>query len=208
MDGNAQQGPAWDRVGQFFGDMAAVTQGIWNRNLRLWSTVSDNVRTQKKYGADEMANDAASAMTAAIDNIDDIWTFVSSVPQRQQVATAMPTAFVFLGETDGDGATHALADPVLIRVSPAELKQLPQRATIGLSGHDKGIRALKRCLRATRAESEGYQLETYGVVDLVPGTYGGVVYLTGPPVRPLADLRIVVEGTPVEYGDERGRDGV
>jgi hypothetical protein len=208
MDGNAQQGSenvAWDRVGHFFGDMATVTQKVWNRNLTLWSTVSDNIRTQK-YGADAMANDAAKAMVAAIDNLDDIWTFLTRVPEREQVASALPTAFLFFGLAEGDGSTHALADPVLIRMPATEIEQLPRRAEIGFSGGEAGVKALEGCLRATR-EAGGYRIVTYGVVNLRGGTYGGVVYLAGPPVRPLADLRIVVERAMDDDGDDRRRGG-
>jgi hypothetical protein len=206
MAGKAEQAPeaaALDRVGQFFGDMAAVAQKVWDRNLTLWSTVSNNVRSAT-YGADAMANDAAKTMAVAIDNLDDIWTFLTRVPEREHVAAPLPTAFLFFALQPGTDDQHTLAETVWIRLAPAELEQLPQQATIGFSGPQRGADALERCLRATLVPSRGYRLETYDVVKLVPGVYSGLVYVGGLHPRPLANLRVVVEGTASENGYDSG----
>jgi hypothetical protein len=192
-DQNREPTAALDRVGQFFGDMADVTQAVWERNLTLWSKVSSRVRTQKKYGADELANDAAQAMVTATDNLDDIWTFWTRAPERERVATSVPTAFLYFGALDDPKASHALSDVVWIRVAPAELKDLPNRANIRLSGPAKGLKALRKCLRATRKPPTGYLLEATDISKLTPGVYGGVVYVPGRHPRLLATLRIVVE---------------
>jgi hypothetical protein len=201
MAGDAEQGPeqlAWDRVGQFLGDMASVAQQVWNRNLTLWNTVSNNVRKQD-YGADAMASDAANALAVASDNLDDIWTFLTRVPERERVATALPTAFLYFALEEGE-ARHALAESVWIRVAPTELADLPDVATIGVYGPQEGVEALESCLRATRKAAKGYLLEAYDVEDLTPGAYSGAVYITDPRPRELANLRIVVERGEDEEG--------
>jgi hypothetical protein len=192
-DQNREQTAALDRVGTFFGDMARVTQAVWERNLTLWSEVSSRVREEKRYGADELANDAAQAMVTTIDNLDDIWTFWTRVPEREQVATSVPTAFFLFRAKDDPEAPQALSDPVLIRVPPAELKDLPDGTVISLSGPQKGLAKMRNCLRVTRKPT-GYLLEPADVGRLTPGVYGGVVYVPEPRPRLLAMLRIVVEG--------------
>jgi hypothetical protein len=219
MAGDAQEPPeslAWDRVGRFFEDMARVSQDVFNRNLKLWSTVSANVR-KPEYGVDAMAKDAGRAMATAIDNLDDIWTSVTRVPERQQVAAAMPTAFLYFGAQEGasrgarakraaraagaegearrvaggEDATHALADNAWIRLPPSDLPNLPGEARIEFSGDEEGVKALRTCVRATK-KPRGYLIETYDVVKLVPGSYTGFIYVADPRPRPLASLRIVV----------------
>jgi hypothetical protein len=220
MAGDAQEGPeqfALDRVGRFFEDMAGVAQGVFSRNLKLWSTLSGNVR-KPDYGADAMAKDAGRAMAAAVDNLDDIWTSLTRVPERQQVAASLPTAFLYFGAQEGAArgggatraadaaaatagakrvargqeATHALADNAWVRVPPSDLANLPAQAEIDLSGAQRGVAALRKCLHAIK-KPRGYLIETYGVVRLTPGSYTGFVYLIDPRPRPLANLRIVVE---------------
>jgi hypothetical protein len=192
-DQKREQTAALDRVGQFFGDMATVTQSVWERNLTLWSTVSSRVREEKKYGSDELADDAAKAMVTAIDNLDDIWTFWTRVPERLQVATSVPTAFLYFEARDDVEAPYALSDSVLIRVPPGELKALPDRAEIDLSGPQEGLTNMRKSLHVTR-QPTGYLLEAADVGRLTPGVYGGVVYVPGLHPRLLATLRIVVEG--------------
>jgi hypothetical protein len=192
-DQNREPTAALDRVGQFFGDMADVTQAVWERNLTLWSKVSSRVRTQKKYGADELANDAAQAMVTATDNLDDIWTFWTRAPERERVATSVPTAFLYFAALPGPTPSHALSDVVWIRVAPAELKDMDQ-AVIDLSGPEAGLTEMDNCLRVTRKPPIGYLLEAADIGQLTPGVYGGVVYVPGLHPRLLTTLRIVVEG--------------
>jgi hypothetical protein len=207
MAGDAEQGPervAWDRLGRFFGDMAAVAQKVSSRNLTLWNTVSSNLRSPG-YSADAMASDAAKAMAVAIDNLDDLWTSLTRVPEREQVAVPLPTAFLYFALQDGEDGVYDLAESVWIRVAPTDLETLPRYATIGLDGPERGVQALKASLRATREATKGYRLEAYGVGKLEPGVYSGAVYLTDPRPRQLANLRVVVEGPTGEQGDEGAR---
>jgi hypothetical protein len=210
MAGEAEQGPeqvAWDRVGQFLGDMAAVAQKVWDRNLKLWSTVSSNIREPQKYGADAMANDAARAMAVALDNVDDIWTSLTRVPERERVATPLPTAFLLFALQQPAGGQYALAETVWIRVAPAtDFADLPEQAAISLSGPEKGLKALRASLTAKLEPPKGYRVEAAAKEDtiLYPGVYDGVVYIPGAPARPLANLRVVVEGTADEQQDEPG----
>lgn len=199
MADDAAQGSeqvAWDRVGQFFGDMATVAQTVWERNLRLWNTVSSNLRAPEKYGADAMAKDAARAMVVALDNVDDIWTSLTRVPERESVATALPTAFLYFALQHPAGGEYAIAETVWIRVPPGtNFDELPSRAEIGLWGPEEGLEGLRDCLTATLERRKGYRLEASAKEkpELHPGAYGGIVYAPGRPARPLANLRIVVE---------------
>jgi hypothetical protein len=199
MASDAQQGSeqvAWDRVGQFWGDMAAVAQKVWDRNLMLWTTVSNNIRDEK-YGADAMAKDAAKAMSVAVDNLDDIWTSLTRVPERERVAAPLPTAFMLFPPQRAPAAENALAETVWIRVSPAtDFADLPDQAAISLSGPPEGVADVRDTLSATLERPKGYRLEATAKkkdVLLQKGVYDGIVYIPGPPARPLANLRVVVE---------------
>jgi hypothetical protein len=206
MANDAEYGPrpAWDRVGRLFEDVGRVTLDVYSRNLTLWGTISQGLRTSKKYGGDELARDAGRVLAAALDNADDIWTAVTRPPERQEVATSLPTAFLFFGRGTGEPGTTPLAGPVWIRLGPSELAGLPGYAKISIDGPEKGIAPLKKRLQARRVEGQGYKIEDIAEIDptavepaieaasLVPGFYGGIVYLDDP-VRPLANLRIVVQ---------------
>jgi hypothetical protein len=197
MADDAKQRPddlAWDRAGRFFEDMGSVAQGIWNRNLGLWSGVSQNVRGARKYGADEMAGDAAKALAAAMDNLDDIWTAATRMPERLRVAAPVPSAFLLFALKE-DGRGHALAETVSIRVPAGELENMDD-ARIALFGPPEGVEVLANSLRVTREPGKGYLLQAAGEVPQVPGTYNGAVYVGGTHPRALADLHVVVEGTP------------
>lgn len=191
---------AWDRVGQFLGDMAAVAQSVWNRNLTVWSGISDNIRT-KEYDANAMAKDAAKAMAAGFDNFDDIWSAITRPPERQRVATAIPTAFLYFRWQEGagpgkQGAGHSLVDPVWLLVPPQELTDLPKDAEIELYGPEDGVAALRDNLRAQKQVPRGYVLGAADTKALEPGTYSGAVYVTKASPRVLANLRVVVEQKP------------
>jgi hypothetical protein len=198
MNGDAEQEEtteqfAWDRVGQFFGDMAAVAEQVWKRNLTVWNTVSNNVR-KPTYTSDAMAQDAAKAMAVAVDNLDDIWTALTRVPEREQVAAPVPTAFLYFA-LDEDDAGHALTDPVWIRVAPQDLEALPDEAVIGLYGPGDADR-LESSMRAEKQAPKGYVLTPSDVGGVAEGTYSGAVYVTDPGPRVLANLRVVVEKKP------------
>jgi hypothetical protein len=187
---------AWDQVGRFMEGSGEVGQRLVQRNLDLWRTVAESLRAER-YTADRLADDAAYAFGTAVANLGDLWTLVTRPPQGERGPGAVPTAFLFFDRRDAH--TFALLDPVSIPVAPPVEGQLPQRAEIALSGSsEKGSAALRGVLVAHLDETGGgYVLETQAEpsTDLLAGVYDGFVYITDPP-RPLANLRIVVEGPP------------
>jgi hypothetical protein len=198
---------AWDRVGQFLGDMASVAQSVWNRNITLWSSIADNIRSpDKDYNANAMATDASKAMAAAFDNFDDVWSAITRPPASQRVATAVPTAFLYFRWQEGVGphkegakekhdAGHALVDPVWLLVPPQELTDLPKEADIELYGPADGVERLQDNLSAQK-QPRGYLLQAVDIKELKHGTYSGAVYVTKGSPRVLANLRVVVEKKP------------
>jgi hypothetical protein len=186
-------GPAaWDRVGWMLEDTGSLALIMSKRMLELWNTVSQNLR-QDAYTADAMAQDTARAMRTAMDNMDDMWTFLTRPVQRERVATGLPTVFLYI--RGAAGSTYMTPDPVVIPVAGRRFEDLPEQAEIGLTGPDEEkANAVRRCLRVTRELRPAYRLEAHDVRDLSPGTYEGLVYLADPP-WPLADLRVVVGGT-------------
>jgi hypothetical protein len=210
---------AWDRVGLFLQNSATIGQAMWQRTADLWSSVSTHLRSGE-YSADAMAKDSAQAMTTALDNMADLWKLWSRLPERSQVATALPTVFLFMNRREG-ADEHALVDPVLIPVPAAQAKNLPESAEIVLGGPtpsarppshtggpddaeagpslEAGADALLRNLVVRLDKASGYWVETISrdrsAKSLIPGAYDGFVYLTNP-ARALASLRVVVEGPP------------
>jgi hypothetical protein len=200
----AQAAQIWDRVGQFLEQGSVVGTRMANRNLVLWNQVSQHLR-DGTYTADEVATDAVSALNLAMVNLNDLWSAVTRPPERERVAVPMPTAFLFFDRRDE--TSHVLVDPTLIRVTVPEGLQLPPQAQIALSGGPGGpadpgepgpAELLRQRLVATLADPGVYRLDVISPepeVELVAGTYDGLVYITDPP-WPLADLRVVVEGPP------------
>jgi|SRR4051794_2800614 hypothetical protein len=183
---------AWDRIGWMLEDMGNLAMDMANRNRLLWNTVSDNLR-RGDYTADAMAGDAARAMTTALDNMGDIWSFLTQLPQRDRVAAGLPTAFLLIRWAEDDRRTYIAPDPVSIQVPGGAVADLPEQAEIGLIGPDEHkAEAVRGRLRAYRESRPAYRLEAHDVRGLSPGIYDGLVYLTDPP-RPLANLRVVVE---------------
>jgi hypothetical protein len=176
---------AWDRVGQFFQDMAAVGQGIAQRNQDLWAQVSEHLRANR-YPADAMTTDAAKAMTTAMDNLEDVWTFLTRPPERERVATTLPTVFLRFLYVHGKWSVQ---DPVWIRVGYWDRQSLPAKADIYIDGDPKRTQPLKEALR-TELVDKAYVLTTAEVQDLEEGVYTGIITAGD---RPLASLRVVVE---------------
>jgi hypothetical protein len=176
---------AWDRVGQFLQDMAIVGENIAKRNQDVWGRVSTNLRGDR-YPPDAMTTDAAKAMSAAMDNLEDVWTLLTRPPERERVAAVVAT--VFLRFTCLAGIWN-VQDPVWIRVPYWTRDDLPPDAKIYLDGDKEGARRLEDCIRVKLVD-RAYLLEVADVKDLVPGVYVGVVTADD---RPLANLRIVVE---------------
>jgi hypothetical protein len=178
---------AWDRVGQFFQDMALVSQGIAERNQGFWNQVSRNLR-RSKYPADAVTTDAAKAMTTAMDNLEDVWTFLTRPPERERVATPLPTVVLMLEE---HGGVWGVDDPVWIRVPYWERQALAPMADVYLDGGDaKTVENLRSRVRAKLVEKSYCVQVVADGKDLEPGVYAGLVAVGS---RPLANLRIVVK---------------
>jgi hypothetical protein len=183
----------WDRVGWFLEDIGIVAQSILRRNLNLWNGVSQNLR-QQPYTADALADDAARAIAAGLGNIDDVWSLWTRTPQRERVATGLPTAFLFFPRRALDASTHSPPDPVVIRVPFEDVDDLPQQAEIALGGQpEDGAQLLRDRLTARLQSDRTYLLESFNVKGLKAGVYDGAVYITDPP-RALTNLRAVVQG--------------
>jgi hypothetical protein len=175
---------AWDRVGQFLQNSAAVGLAIAQRNQNLWMRVSKNLRGNQ-YKPESMTADAAAAMTAAMDNLEDVWQLLSRPPERERVAAPLPTVFLKFKKR---GTNWDNPDPVWIRVPSWVRANLPRTAEIHLDGDKAAAKKLSSSLRATLSGSS-YKVEVANARGLTPGVYVGIVAIDD---RPLANLRIVV----------------
>lgn len=184
-DEQFSQSAAWDRVGQFLQDTAAVGLLIAQRNQELWTRVSNNLRGNE-YKPESMTGDMAAAMSTAMDNLDDVWQLLTRPPDRERVATPLPTAFLKFQKVESEWSNP---DPVWIRVPYWDRANLPRTAEVHLTGPEKAVAPLKSSLRADRVGTS-YRLEAADARDLTTGVYAGIVAIGD---RPLANLRIVVE---------------
>lgn len=195
-----EQSEAWDRIGRVLESLGAVGGTVLERNLDAWNDVSTRMQ-RVDYDSRDLAADGARLMTVGWDNAMLLWSALSRPQPRERNAVDLPTAFLFFDRRE-PGDEHTLVDPVLIPVPREETGDLPAHAEIVLGGGvrtpDKGVDALLACLRARHEPGRGYWVETHRPIEdtpLVPGAYDGFVYLNQPP-RPLAGLRIVVDGPP------------
>ena len=181
-------GAAWDRVGKVLGDMASAAESVWNRNLTLWNTMSQNIR-KEDYGADDVAKDTARAMAAAMENVEDIWSSLMRSPETELVARAIPTAFLYFEWQDDAG--YSPAEPVWILVPRRELDGLPDTPVIELAAPP----GVKDSVQVHKEAPKGYVVEAAELGGLEAGIYSGAVYVVKDPrPRVLANLRVVVEG--------------
>jgi hypothetical protein len=194
----------WDRLGRTFEDVGALTQEIYDRNLKMWTKVANNLG-RERYTADDMTTDGAKVVRAAIDSAGDVWSFWTTWPERERVAESLPTVFLYLPLTetrkkdDGkEACDFGVADPVWIRVPYREGRDLPPTADVALSGRDDktATRLRESIITVKKGDmSKGYKVETSGdLTELEPGSYDGTIFVTGPQVRPLANLRVVLRG--------------
>jgi hypothetical protein len=83
---------------------------------------------------------------------------------------------------------------VWIRVPLAERKEpLPDHADVYLEGDEERVRAIRECISVERKSDRAYLLEGAASKELPKGLYVGLISIASPP-RPLANLRIVVQG--------------
>lgn len=203
-DQDARPDPAaepmpWDRIGVILQDMAAVGMNMTDRNLKLWSSISQNLR-QRPYTTDKWADDAARGVEAAMANVQDAWDFWTRAPERELVAQTVPMAFLVVRPYHRPDGTRGYVgvDPVWMRVGPSGTEQMPPTAKIDLAGGDpEGAKLLLTCLKATLGDARfAYKLELTNVNALRPGVYSGSVYVEQPTARLIANLRVIVEGPP------------
>ncbi len=186
-----------DRMGMFLGDVAALAMNMADRNLKLWTTVSQHLR-ERPYTMDTLADDAASGMDAAMSNVQDTWDFLRRAPERELVADRLPTAFMLISPRYEEGkALYTPPDPVWMRVPLPNVDRLPELAQIALTGDNaEGLKLLKASLRARLGPSrQAYLLEAVSVnrPGLLEGVYSGSVYIKEPVERAIANLRVIVE---------------
>jgi len=201
----------WDRVGRYLQNGGDIGAKIVRRNLDAWSGVSRKLN-RSGYDRHDLVTDAMNLLVTATRNAEDIWRGMIAPARYDNVATPVPTVFLFFRRNQ-DG-THELADPVLIPARGAADRALPDEAEIALSGtavkqeHDaapaaaadddaRGVEALRHVLsvRAAAGQPGVFLVEAVAnpAHNLVGGTYGGFVYIGGEHPCPLADLRIIVE---------------
>lgn len=203
---------AWNRVGVYMETAQATWDRLAKRNFDLWKEVAGTLQGGK-VTADTLAANAARALSAAQETMEDLWLTMVEPPQREVYVQVLPTAFLFFDKVEAGGDGHDIytaQDPVHIPVKQ-QRDNLPDKAELTLSGNPSrpadataAIKALTERLQVIRVRgARSYLLETITPADadpLVPGTYDGLIYLTEPTL-PLANLRVVVEGPPPVVDD-------
>ncbi len=217
MTGPSDPSTAWDQVGSWMQNYGTFGMRMLDRNLKMWSEISNDLRDDK-YTADSMARDFAKVMTTSMSTLDDAWRYATRPPAREQTARALPSAFLLFRALP-DSSGHSLASPVYIDV-PFEVTkgQVPEEVHIELTGAatdpTAGVDALKARIRVRKVDhSDQYVLLAVNdqqaagdgvaakgdfeeLTPLIPGLYDGLVYLETPPVA-LASIRVVVVPRPV-----------
>lgn len=196
----------WDRVGRYLQSGGDVGGRIVQRNLDAWADVSRKLNSGA-YSRDDLITDAMNLLVTVTRNAADVWNGMIRPVGTENVALAVPTAFLFFRRIS-DG-THELVDPIVIRVPGADDQVLPETAQIALSGSAvkeagangatdaEGVAALRRALSARSDPRQPGVFLIEAVANpthaLVGGTYDGFVYIVGEHPRPLANLRVIVE---------------
>lgn len=122
MSTNRDESLAWDRVGRFLQQSGTTASDIAQRNVRLWSSVSQHLK-QDKYTADDLADDLAHSASTAMSNMADVWSIFTRDPSQNTLAQPVPTAFL-LFDRAGE-SRHRLLDPVRIEVGPLQGRGRP-----------------------------------------------------------------------------------
>jgi len=200
-DDQRSRSVAWDTVGRFLEQTNSVGQDMSGRNLDLWKKISGHLRADK-YSANDMADDSATIVTAAMDNFADIWKMWAALPRQNITAAPLPTVVLIFGRS-GSGPFN-IAEPILIDANydGGSRRDLPAEARIELAGNGAITQAsadlLKQSIRVRRDEpSSIYVVETINesvgkkVTGFDVGYYEGLIYVVGPTIA-LASLRVVV----------------
>ena len=190
----------WDRLGLFWEDLFTVGRTMAQRNLDVWSSMAQNLR-KDTYKADDMSTDAAKAMSSAMANVQDLWDLWIRFPERERVATTLPTAFLlFQQNVIGDKVLWSCEEPVWLRLPSSSVEQYPPHPEIELTGPDPQVaEALKACLGTELGPSrQAYRLYVKDLKShrllFKPGIYSGSIYVKQPTPCLVANLRIVLEG--------------
>ena len=192
---------AWDQVGIYMETAQETWTRLAKRNLDLWKDVAGSLRTGP-VTADTLAANGARAMTVAMETAKDLWLTAVEPAEREVYAQPLPTAFLYFAKNPKKPGEYTNPDPVHIPVN--HLRETLDDAEITISGNPTdpddsaadALRGLRTRLRVTRdGRARSYKLEGLNFDDtesrLIPGTYVGLIYLTGPSL-PLANLRVVV----------------
>jgi hypothetical protein len=178
-----------DQIGRGVQEMADLGLRMTERNVELWRSVADHVQGGERYTADQMAGDTAAALSTAMQNMQDTWSFLSRMPGQTVAAAPLPTVFLLLEISE----PFSVPEPVWVRVPFEPREKLPETAEIELSGPDDELaQELRGRLDAQLGDSgRSYAVRYQHRDGLKAGVYTGMVYLDKP-VVPLADLRIVI----------------
>ena len=219
---------AWDRVGRYMENVAAVGGRMAQRNLAVWKAVSERLG-QGPVTTDTLAENTAQMVVAAQETMEDLWSSMVQPASTEPYVQVLPTAFLFFDWLPDQG-THTLLDPVHIPVTLDRLRKLPEEAKIALNGtatrprpgdtdldeeqrariaargldlDAEGSRLLTERLRAgLESRSRSYLLETVNAGETETYRLIPGVYdglvYLVKPALPLANVRVIVDGPPPE----------
>jgi hypothetical protein len=209
----------WDRVGSAMGAAGELGDVIARRNLDLWNRVASNL-SKATYTGDDLAADAARAVTTAMSNLRDAWTVVTFPPVGPVDPFALPSRSLFLqpdlsspppeddrrsGYYKGKRWGYMVSEDVPPIPVPPPVLEANSIVAIRLAGPEEDTS--KRLQEFLKAEYSS----TDRSVTLVPqdvrrltaerelhkGVYQGVVYVDADTTpRAIAHLSIVVEPKP------------
>jgi hypothetical protein len=200
----------WDQLGSVMGAAGELGEAIAQRNLDLWNRVASNL-TRSRYSGEDMAEDAAQAVTTAVRNVRDVWTVVT-YPATRDAAPALPSRSLFLQPDPSSPPTverplwgYMVSEDVPAIPVPQSVWDAKSIVSIRLGGPDDGTSTrLEALLKAQYSAAEQtvslvpqdvpYLTE---VAPLQPGVYQGVVYVDADTTpRAISQLWIVVEPEP------------
>lgn len=200
---------AWDRVGSAMGAAGEVATSIGRRNIDVWNAVAANVR-KRNYTADDMAADAARAMTAAMDSVRDLWTVLTTPPfgpTQQAPSVETRTLFFQPPAGGGDPPRYVVTGLVPSIPLPGDIAPATPEVSIRVTGPDQDtVKELERCITGVATTDGQLELGTQDVGTLKEGLYQGIVYVDADSQpRLVAQLLIAVEparpGSPAPAGD-------
>jgi hypothetical protein len=198
MSKNKEYSRAWDRVGRAMQTAGEMSDVVVRRNIEVWSTVAENLRTKDRYTAEDWAQDAASGVSALVDNARDIWTVLRALPSSANAVAPLPTVCLFFEpnpeEKPGTAdRTYVLTAQPEIPISGRVHSDRPQVYT-HLTGDDPDtIDELRRHIWPEYAEDYRLVIVPRGRPKLKPGIYQGLMQVNfNERPAPIALLWIIV----------------